>query len=327
MIRSTNLVKTLLVRSQNFFREKETFPESISEGCFFNVVRFGKCSNPVFPNGSVAYSRRTVDLATGIIGCSFNEIVGKDLCGALKHILKQRPKNGLPRQILLFPRNEIFESETILELIRQQAHDTQVFCYVMADVVPRSFIGAMARAGGGKVFFGPDQSWNSIKLLEKESCLLQLEQLKVSWKDSTGNTLSGLEQFPDIEILETFSSLVSSSYRGNRLSVFGKFPASNVPVSCTIASENTTDIVSSKSDVIEFHEDETLKFSTNSLHRFVGRKLIRELEKREICGQDMKERIINLALKDQLISKFTSCVGKRKENNNQAIFRNLTWKF
>ena len=299
----------------NYPPQQKTSPERISEGCFFNVVNFGKHSNPLFPNGSVAYSSEAVEKAVGVIRTRKHiEMVGKDLHGTLEHILKQRLKNGLPRQVVLIIRNEVIALESILKLTRQNAHNTQIFCYGMESVASKSVIRRIARAGGGTAEFKSAEHRETS--IEKESFLPQLKGLKVSWKD--GESLSGWERFPEIENLDSLSCISLPSYRGNRLSVIGKFPASKVPVSCIITSENTADMASSKSlvsDEMKISEDETLKFSSNSLHRFVGRKLIRELEKRESCGHDMKERIIKVALKDQLISKFTSFVGKSKEYN------------
>eukprot|EP00112_Aurelia_sp_Birch-Aquarium-sp1_P017029 Seg391.15 transcript_id=Seg391.15/GoldUCD/mRNA.D3Y31 product="von Willebrand factor A domain-containing protein 5A" protein_id=Seg391.15/GoldUCD/D3Y31 len=308
---SLGVIRNLI---QSFNRKGNKSPEGISEGCFFNVIRFGKYSNPLFPNGSVAYNKETVDKAVGVIFTGkLDEMVGKDLKGALEHILKQEPKNGLPRQVILVTRNEIVDLEAILELIRQHTHNTQIFCYGMESVASKSVVRKIARAGRGTAFFASKDCPNAVTLLEKETYLLQRKGLNVLWKDSAGNTLSGWEHFPNIDTLESSSSISSPSHKGNRLSVIGKFPASRIPVSCNITSENTADCMSSKStvsDVIEIPEDETLKFSTNSLHRFVGRKLIRELEKRKNDGQDVKERIVELALKYQLVSKFTSYIGK-----------------
>ena len=97
---------------------------------------------------------------------------------------------------------------------------------------------------------------------------------------------------------------ISPSYKGNRILLYGKFAAMRVPNSVTVENRK-----SSANDNVEILKDKASHFPANTLHRLVAGKFIREFEKRQIAGEDMKERIINLAVKNQLVSKFTSSVG------------------
>eukprot|EP00112_Aurelia_sp_Birch-Aquarium-sp1_P019317 Seg4755.2 transcript_id=Seg4755.2/GoldUCD/mRNA.D3Y31 product="von Willebrand factor A domain-containing protein 5A" protein_id=Seg4755.2/GoldUCD/D3Y31 len=281
--------------SYPWIRNEEEPPLNVSENCFFNVVRFGKFSSAVFSHGSEAYSRATVEKAIGIIGLDDDDMGEKNLLGALQHVLKQQPRNGLPRQLVVFVYRKVVDEEPILNLVRQHAHDTTIFCVGIGDEVSKSFIRDVARVGGGTSHF-IDCAKEGQDHLEQDNFLPEM-------KGSVSTSLSRSDQFDDMETLAD----ISPSYKGNRLYLCGKFPTSRLPSQVRVTSDSPE---GSSSDLVLLPRDKVSHFSANRLHRLVARKLMRKLENRENAGDDVKERIVKLAVEYQLVSKFTSFVGQ-----------------
>ena len=275
----------------------------VTNNSFFNAVGFGKFSVVVFPSGSEIYCKETMKKAFGIVPL-YRAMGAKNLDGALEHILQQSPKNGLPRQVILFIRGEVKNTEFILDLVRQHARNTAVFCAGIGDEVSQSFVKDIARAGGGTSHFiaTADERQSVLMQLSKDAFLPDLKEMKLSWKDRKGEVSNEWEK--NFHETDAFTS-VSPSCKGDRLLAYGKFVASQVPTSLTVNC-----IKSSSKDVVKISRAENCKLSANILHRLVAQKLIRDLEKRETESKDMKERIATLALKYQLVSKLTSFVGK-----------------
>eukprot|EP00112_Aurelia_sp_Birch-Aquarium-sp1_P017030 Seg391.16 transcript_id=Seg391.16/GoldUCD/mRNA.D3Y31 product="von Willebrand factor A domain-containing protein 5A" protein_id=Seg391.16/GoldUCD/D3Y31 len=288
--------------SYPWIKNEEEPPLNVSENCFFNVVRFGKFSSAVFSNGREAYSRATVEKAIGIIGLGGDDMGEKNLLGALQHVVKQRPRNGLPRQIVVFVYGKVVDEEPILNLVRQHAHDTTIFCVGIGDEVSKSFIRDIARVGGGTSHFS-DCTKEGQDHLEQDNFLPELKVLTESWEGSARIALSRSDQFDDMETIAD----ISPYYKGNRLYLCGKFPTSRLPSQVRVTSDSPE---GSSSDLVLLPRDKVSHFSANRLHRLVARKLMRKLENRENVGDDMKERIVKLAVEYQLVSKFTSFVGQ-----------------
>ena len=288
-----------LIDSHGWMRRIQGPQLAISKNCSFNVVRFGKVSSAVFPNGSKAYSRATEEKAIGIIGFDQVDMGQKDLLGALEHVLQQRPRHGLPRQIVLFIYGNVIDEQPILNLVRQHAHETTFFCYGIGDEVSRSFLRAVARAGGGTSHFSEE-----LYELQKDAFLPELKGLRISWEGSISLGLSGSDLFGDMETLAD----ISPSYKGNnRLFLCRKFPASRVPAQVRVTLESSE---GSSSDLVLLPRDKVIHLSGNQLHCLVARKLMRKLENQQCVGDGVKERIIKLALEYKLVSKFTTFVGK-----------------
>ena len=297
--RAASFVIDLIV-SDGWLRRIRGPQLAISKNCYFNVVRFGEFSSAVFPNGSKAYSRATEEKAIGIIGSDIVDMGQKDLLGALEHVLQQRPRNGLPRQIVLFIYGNVIDEEPILDLVRQHAHDTTFFCCGTGNEVSRPFLRAIARAGGGTSHFSVELELDQ---LQKDAFLPKLEELRISWEGSISRALSGSDLFDDMETLAD----ISPSYEGNRLLLYRKFPASRVPAQVRVTLESSE---GSSSDLVLLPRDKVIHLSGNQLHCLVARKLMRKLEKQQCVGDEVKERIIKLAMEYKLVSKFTTFVGK-----------------
>ena len=297
-------VKALIFSSQLIDENEEEPSLILSNNCFFNVVRYGTFSTTVFPNGSEPYNKETMGKAIGIIHVGCYDMGANNLDAALEHVLQQSPKNGLPRQIILFIRGKVTNESFILDLVRQHAHNTTVFCVGQGTTVSKSFVRDIALAGGGTFHFiaSSKERLSVYHYLSKDVYFPELKELRISWQDSTGKAFNGWDNFDDTE---PFAS-ISPSYKGERLLVYGKFPASQIPVSITAESHEN----SLSKDVVQISSEKASQLSAKTLQHLVARKLTRDLEKRRFGSEDVNERIIEFALKHQVLSKFTSFVGK-----------------
>ena len=295
-----------LICSYQLIKETDGKPSStISKNCFFNVVRYGNFSTAVFPSRSEQYNRETMEKAIGVIEIGCYDMGVNNLAAALEHVLQQSPKNGLPRQIILFVRGEVKNPEFILDLVRQHAHNTTVFCVGHGATVSKSFVRGIARAGGGTPHLIASMMAKNrgsvYRQLSRDVYFPELKKLRISWQDIAGMALNELDKFDDTKTLAN----ISPSYKGDRLLVYGKFPASQVPVTITAERQGTA-----SKDVVQIPVEKTSQLSANTLHHLVARKLVRDLERQGSGSENVQERIIELALKSQLASKFTSFVGK-----------------
>ena len=298
-----------LIFSHQLIDENEEEPSLIlSKNCFFNVVRYGKFSTTVFPNGSEPYNKETMEKAISIIHVGCYAMGANNLDAALERVLQQCPKNGLPRQVILFIRGKVTNESSILDLVRQHAHNTTVFCVGQGAIVSKAFVRDIARAGGGTSHFIANSEERLLVLhyLSKDAYFPELKELRISWQDSTGKALNGWDNFDDTE---PFAS-ISPSYKGERLLVYGKFPASQVPVTITAESHEN----SSSKDVVQISREKASQLSAKTLQRLVAQKLTKDLEKQGFGSKDVNGRIIKFALKHQVLSKFTSFVGKANCN-------------
>ena len=308
-LRATDVVEDLIMS----LPIQDKLPVIISKGCYFNVVRFGTFSTAVFPNGSEEYSKETMEEAIGIMAVDCQEMGERNLLGALEHVLQQKSKHGLPRQLILVIHGEVVDEDQILELVRQHAHNTTIFTVGIGEAAPKSLAASIARAGGGTSHRITSTKTQAVQL-EKDAFLTEMKEMSVTWQDDPFTQLTGLAKLNDLEPLAN----ISPSCLGNRVLLYEKFSSAMIPKEVKVSGIDhfSETLRGHFSDVVPILEDESLQFPDNNLHRLVVRKMIRELQKREQNGEDVKENIIKLALEYKLISKFTGFISKETDSSN-----------
>ena len=278
----------------------EYFIRALPTNCLFNIVSFGRNHSFLFKDGSKEYNERSMKDALGHIEKMTANMGGTELYSPLKAIFNQESCSGLLRQIIVMTDGEVSNETTILRLVRKHDHLGRVFSLGIGAAASRYLVKGLARAGGGTAEFstyGEDLRPKVLQLL-KNALLPHMKAVRLWWQDRSGNAV-------DEQNVPYAPTKVQPLHDGNRMLVYRKFDASNIPTAVTVTAECPDGPFS---HVIPICKDETLDFSANILHRLLARKLIEELEE----GGDRdgaKEIIINVATQYHLTSKYTSFVG------------------
>ena len=97
------------------------FLKSLPEDCSFNIVGFGSQYTKLFNKGSVAYSQKTLDIATSHTQTMQADLGGTELLSPLKDILSQKPPHGVARQVFVLTDGAVSNTQACVDVTKEHA--------------------------------------------------------------------------------------------------------------------------------------------------------------------------------------------------------------
>jgi Ca-activated chloride channel family protein len=262
---------------------------SIKMNLFFNIFSFSDRINSCFPEGSVPVNKENVAKATECVN-SLVASSGTEMLSAIHAILDQPLTRE--RDVIFLTDGEIWNLEDIITYVSKHP-STRIFTIGIGHNVSHNFINGLSRASKGTAEF-------VIPGTSVETILQKIErQLK--------RALSKRIDIVDVKYGNQTPVVVTPSYLPciyeNLL--FMSFALLREPIKGNIAisfSDGTS--VEVKNENIQIATD-------NFLHQMFARKRILDLSELELEGTedvDIKKGITDLAIKYNVLSKYTTFV-------------------
>ena len=278
----------------------EYFIRSLPTSCFFNIVSFGSSSFSVFRDGSKEYNETSMQKALESVKSMTANMGGTEIYEPLNKIFNEKSNSGLLRQIIVLTDGEVSNEDSILDLVGKHSHLCRVYSLGIGSAASRYLVKGLARVGGGTAEFTTYNEDLRPKVLQLLKNALQpyMREVRLWWQDRSGQAVD-----------ENNESDAPTNLRplhdGDRMLIYRKFDASTIPAAVTLSAESPDGPFSY---VIQISKEDTLDFSADIVHRLAARKRIQELEEGK-NADGVKKKIISLATKYHLASKFTSFVG------------------
>ncbi|CAF0906929.1 unnamed protein product [Adineta steineri] len=313
------------------------FLKSLPLNSYFNIIRFGTNYELLFNDATVIYNEENFKQAEQMINNMKANLGGTQLLEPLKWVEEHSPKEGRCRQIFLLTDGEIANVSEVLNLSRSMSKSCRIFSFGLGKSPSRSLVKGLARSTNGCFCFIPPSTNVDIYVGQQLEKALQpsITNIEIKWNLSTEIT--------------TAPTNIPPVYVNDRLIVYGLI--------------NDESFVFNHNTIIELYNN-TNKLSeanvkripnvTNdeTIHRLAGKALILELQHSQLPSSikkgsqqtrfqeynqqiaksaddykdEIKKRIIELSLKYNILSPYTSFVGIEKRlngNNDQMVLREV----
>merc|ERR1719300_1154316 len=313
------------------------FLHSLPVNSYFNVFIFGSTFQSLFPESRLYDDHSFADAKTSAAGISAN-MGGTEIMSPLQHIFKQNVKIGLSRQVFVLTDGQVSNSQQCIDLVRSSSHNNRVFTLGIGSSADRHLVKGMARAGQGTSMFTSQGEQITPKIMQQLKHALQpcIADVKVKWSKEdnfqgsaefqveieTKKTLFGFgkpKEKAKFNIKNQVPSQIPPIYDGNRLVLYKQLDKNyNVGDEITIKAKT---VVGDLEHAFKVTSDSFIE--GKSLHQLFARKMIREIEEKNIIDSqnESKALIMELGLKYNLASKYTSFVGvDSKQNISHSIF-------
>ncbi|KAH3731904.1 von Willebrand factor type A domain [Pelomyxa schiedti] len=278
----------------------QLFLRSIPNTCTFNIVGFGSRFEKLFGE-SIPYDEQSFTIAKAHITALRADLGGTDVLPPLQDILLHNPQPNVPRQIFFLTDGDVSDTNAIISFVKCHSGGTRIFTFGIAAEASPQLVTGLAVATRGKAEFISSGTRLESKVMSQIKRALQpvLRNVEINW-----GTISA-KQSP---------ALVPPLFDGDRLLVYGFLG-------------NTDNISESTGRVRGFMNEQEISFPFQlslskiqlgkSIHRLAFHSLIKDLEE----SPENKQQIVDLALKYQLLSKYTTfiCVETRSEAVNEPM--------
>ncbi|CAF0713764.1 unnamed protein product [Adineta steineri] len=131
------------------------FFKSLPVNCHFNIIRFGSQYKPLFNEITAVYNETNAKQAEELIQGIQADLGGTELLRPLQWIEEHPPTQGHARQIFLLTDGEISNVTQVLDLCRSMATSTRIFSFGLGQSPSRSLVKGLARATNGRFVFIP----------------------------------------------------------------------------------------------------------------------------------------------------------------------------
>eukprot|EP00929_Paragymnodinium_shiwhaense_P091249 TRINITY_DN5126_c0_g1_i1.p1 TRINITY_DN5126_c0_g1~~TRINITY_DN5126_c0_g1_i1.p1 ORF type:complete len:961 (+),score=239.83 TRINITY_DN5126_c0_g1_i1:79-2883(+) len=288
----------------------QLFLRSLPQGCRFNIVGFGSTVELLFES-PVAYDAESLRRASEHAATVQADLGGTELEAPLKMIYGRKVCEGFERNIVVLTDGAVCNTEAVLKLVRDHAADARVFSVGIGNGVSHALVEGLAEAAGGAAEFV-----GATERLEPQV----VRQLQRALRESP----------PVLQCAEWPGAVVSSASFPTQPEELGhqKLRLRGDGESLVI-SALLQETPKETEPIVRLHfrssagEEQCLEVPVTPLppgrqiHARVGRDLIAQAaERRE---QDFEKRIVDLALRLQLVSQFTSFVAVQSAAPVQSL--------
>ncbi|CAF4881683.1 unnamed protein product, partial [Rotaria sp. Silwood1] len=282
------------------------FLKSVPINCYFNIIRFGSYYESLFEKRTVIYNEENVRKAEKLIEQMQADMGGTELLRPLQWLEQQAPDQGRGRQIFLLTDGEISNVSEVLELCRSMASTSRIFSFGLGESPSRSLVKGLARSTNGQFIFIPP--------------------------NTSVDALNAPRQLPPV-------------YLNDRLIAYGLINDKTIPFKHDSSVELETHPDHHQLGIAQVNRVPTVS-DNGTIARLAAKALILELQHEKVSSKrstiqpqfqamslpeteemmTMKQRIIELSLKYNILSPYTAFVGIEKrinESNSGMILREV----
>ncbi|CAJ0876773.1 12753_t:CDS:10 [Entrophospora sp. SA101] len=340
----------------------ELFLRSLPEDCYFNVVSFGSSHDSLFPK-SQEYSQETLNKAINLAKKLDADYGGTEIYNPIKWVFDNQLKT-MTTTLFLLTDGEVWGVDKIIELIDQNVedknNDLRIFTLGIGDSVSHNLVESVARAGNGYAEFVTNKERMDKKILGmlKNAVKPPINDYKIKWttsydkQDEDENKLFNYfktikkpekpeKPKKDIEKLLEHVKLQQAPYKipeiypGVRFTVYCILSKGVQPSNEIILTAKSSDGPMKLNIPIDH-----VTLTGSKIHTLAARKLIQDLEEnrsfinkhpkskdKPIPDYIFKDYIVNLGIKYNLISKYTSIGATKKSSKKKSQTLNLYPQF
>ncbi|OUM62671.1 hypothetical protein PIROE2DRAFT_69472 [Piromyces sp. E2] len=307
------------------------FLKSIPTDSYFNIVTFGTYYESLFEK-SVKYDETSLNKAIKYVKDMDASMGGTEMKDALEYIFNTEIPEGYNRSVFLLTDGEIWDVESVIDLVRDntEKQNSVIYTFGIGNSVSHYLVSSIARNGNGmSLFVTEGERLEKKVLLQLKNVMIPLiKDYTISWKEKdTSNNVKrdDLEQIP-------FKAPVIRI--GSRYSIYAisEKPLIPSPIEITYKLNDGT----TKTETISFDNIKELK-NGKLIHSLAAANMIKDLqegtskyhfteeykkrlesdEKTVEMFNKIKEKIIEISTKYQIMSKYTSflCIKENDEKD------------
>ena len=146
--------------------------QSLPVNSKFNIVSFGSNYSFLYKE-SVDYKNETVEETLNNIKKYTANLGGTNLFEPIEDILNKKCNYQFPRNIFIITDGEIYDTEALLNMIKESSNNTRIHSVGIGNGVSRYLVNEIAKAGKGASTFVSDNDCNFntkiIQILQKAS--------------------------------------------------------------------------------------------------------------------------------------------------------------
>lgn len=291
----------------------QLFLRALPETTKFNIIAFGDRYTKLFDHPR-QYNTESLELATQYVTGLDSKMGGTDLLGPISEVMRVPVEASRPRQIFLLTDGDVKDKDSILHFVREHIGDsTRVFCFGIGNEVSHALMRGIAKFGRGKAEFVESGTSLEAPVMRQVQRALQpvLSNISVDW----GTHLK-------ISSMRSVDYHFGPIFDGERLDFYCFFEAPFDPQFQQLVQNGRHEI-----KLVAYAGDTKFEFpcvvdlnnvnNDLSVQRFAAHQEIKDMEQSSNHA-GFKARIIELASKYHLASKYTSFVAVAQEDERSA---------
>ena len=336
--------------------------ECVPDNCYFNVIGFGSSFEKSFQKSTKKTKESLRESFSWISGIEAN-LGGTELVQPLREILTSKHIRGYPRQVFVLTDGQVSNTAEVIQLVETYKDSNRVFSLGLGESVSHHLVEGIARAGRGTSQFVINEEEMSAKMMKqlKEAIQPALTNVTVDWgvlqnghpvsssSSSSivsvgGRSLLGYESpsaskppllggSVDEQRVEVHQAPfnVPPVFHLQHFLIYGMYPKNKkLPSSVKVTAQSPDGPLS-----VELPVDLSKLMKGKLIHTLAARTLIRDLEEgRSWITQlgygtnslEVKQEIIRLGTKYQLVSQFTSFIAIEDRSKSEGSFYDF-WIF
>ncbi|CAF1337573.1 unnamed protein product [Rotaria sordida] len=316
------------------------FLKSLPINCHFNIVRFGSQYKTLFNEIAAVYNETNAQQAEQLIEQMQADLGGTELLQPLKWIEEHSPSQGRARQIFLLTDGEISNVTEVLDLCRSMATSTRIFSFGLGQSPSRSLVKGLARATNGRFVFIPPKANVDIYVGEQLQKALQpcITNVRVKWNLGVPAQSAPI-QLPPVYVNDRLivyaliDDKMASFDHNSSVELETEFDHCSLGVAKidhipSVSNNETLARLAAKALILELQHAKLPSSNTKRMETGSTQSRFQELqeptatnkEKMETSSEEtVKQRIIALSLKYNILSPYTAFVGIEKRTNTSNI--------
>ncbi|KNC78036.1 hypothetical protein SARC_09520 [Sphaeroforma arctica JP610] len=337
----------------------ELFLRSLPEDCYINVVGFGSRYDVLFENKSKRYSDTSLKQASAYASRMSANFGGTEIVAPLKHIYDNlAPIKGYARQLFVLTDGQVSNTEEVIAMVRKQSTMnslTRMFTLGIGLGVSHNLVDGMARVGNGTTAYVTNSDRLAATIIRqlKASHAPAINNIAIDWLEGKEKThASGRRGSGDIvKKTKTLLGYLTPSKRstndypasppkqtpyvyqpifdGDRFLAYyflGKDDPTPKKVTINANIPGVGDREELTETVLPILQDNVYE-GTQIIHTLAARSMIQDLEDGKsypgINSQpaSAKAEIIDLGIKHNLVSKYTSYVAVDHSSAKEHIHK------
>jgi len=307
------------------------FLKSMPVDSYFNIVSFGSLHENLFEK-SVKYDEESLNKAIEYVKKMDASMGGTEIRNPLEYIYETKIPEGFNRSIFLLTDGEIWDVDPVIDLVRENSskQNSVLYTFGIGKSVSHYLVSSIARNGNGmSLFVTEGERLEKKVLLQLKNVLIPfVQEYTISWKEKGTDKVIKMD---DIEQTPYKPPLIRMGTR-YFIYVISDKPLIPSPIEISYKlSDGTT-----KTETLTFENIKELK-DGKMIHSLAANNLIRDLQegtskihysdeyKNRLEDDDLtkklqdtiKEKIIDISTKYQIMSKFTSflCIKELEDKD------------
>jgi len=292
-------------RMEDTKKTLQSLINSLPIGSKFNIVRFGSNYEKLFktPND---YNKENKKIAIQLAETTSADLGGTEMYECLKSVLEdKRTITEFKRQVFVLTDGGISNQDATLKLVADNSKENRIFSFGIGSGCSTSLVNGLADQGMGTASFIADKggfSWDKEKNLS-EICIKSVMA-------SASQHISKIEVMPTNTLLAPKSD-IAMVVDSTCLNIFHS--DNMVEAKLCITKATTMEAFTTETTAVDT-QILSSPFEANVLHKLAAKKMISQLVTEikaagHYCVEDKKKTVVDLSIKEQVLSPYTALVG------------------